>query len=80
MELIANGDLDMKNLNKLKKEQLNQILLTIGLEKGEISRFFVFSNVIYYIEIYIRFPSNLARCDKGRNSKFELKKHMRNNT
>ena len=63
MELIANGDLDMKNLNKLKKEQLNQTLLTIGLEKGEIGRFFVFSNVIYYIEIYIRFPSNLARCD-----------------
>ena len=39
MDEIANKKIDMKNLNSLKKEQLNQALLSIGFEKGDIKRF-----------------------------------------
>ena len=46
MDMIENGAVDIKSLNALKKEELNKILLSIGLDKGDLRRF----------------PSNLARC------------------
>ena len=39
MDAIENGQIDIKSLNKMSKKALNQALLVIGFEKGEISRF-----------------------------------------
>ena len=38
MDLIENGKIDMKKLNSLKKDQLNDALLSIGFDKGEVKR------------------------------------------
>ena len=38
MDEIENGNVNIKQLNSLKKQQLNKILLSIGFEKGELSR------------------------------------------
>ena len=38
MDEIENGNINIKKLNSLKKEQLNNVLLSIGFEKGELSR------------------------------------------
>ena len=40
MNEIEKGKVDMKRLNSLKKQQLDNILLSIGFEKGELSRYF----------------------------------------
>ena len=39
MDQIENGNIDMKKLNSMKKEDLNRALLSIGFEKGVINRF-----------------------------------------
>ena len=38
MDELENGNIDLKHLNSLKKDQLNKILISIGFEKGELSR------------------------------------------
>ena len=48
MDAIANGKIDMKKLNSMKKAELNKALLSVGFEKGEISRHFDF--IIYKIK------------------------------
>ena len=50
MDQIENGNIDVKMLNSLKKDQLNRALLSIGFEKGELSRLFCF-HFIYFKQI-----------------------------
>lgn len=63
MDEIENGNINIKKLNSLKKEQLNNVLLSIGFEKGELSRLCCIIIICIFMNSLNRFPSNLARCD-----------------
>ena len=63
MDEIENGNINIKKLNSLKKEQLNNVLLSIGFEKGELSRLCFIIIICIIMNSLNRFPSNLARCD-----------------
>ena len=62
MDQIEIETVNIKTLNSLKKDQLNRVLLSIGFEKAELSRSVWIKRCGSCI-LYLRFPSNLARCD-----------------
>ena len=39
MDQIEKGNIDIKKINSMKKEELNRALLSIGFEKGEVNRY-----------------------------------------
>jgi hypothetical protein len=46
MDLIENGKIDMKKLNSMKKNQLNDALVSIGFDKGEVKRLIILLNML----------------------------------